>query len=293
MKKEIQKRGKGMSATIRGTAEHVDAFQYICDQLGGELKTNPDGSITVTFVLSTTNNNSPNSFNIKSGDSAIGRSVCSQLGGKYIKTKSGAKCEFFLPQDPRWSINPISNDAALVRFDSDTFYIATSRDNGIACQVYLGGRLIENISLVESYKCKRIDVVVTGVDGTTSKMKIVNSEGLVTLSYLFDDETIFCLEETISSIQTSFMLNYSKNPQFHVDVPYLNLLFEKIQKDSLFRRQIEPFFKPNNDGATEDIVYFCAGACGICAATLEPHACYVCTRCLSAFTSTPSNNGLD
>ncbi len=152
MTKEIQKRGKGMSATIRGTAEHADALQHICDQLGGKLETDPAGSVTVTFFSYSTHTNSTTSFNIETGDSATGRSVCSQLGGKYIKTKSGAKCEFFLPQDPRWSINPISNDAALVRFDSDTFYIAASRDNGISCQVYLSGRLIETISLVESYK---------------------------------------------------------------------------------------------------------------------------------------------
>lgn len=277
------------SATISCPPEHAEAFRDICAQLEGKISTILDGSLTCDFTVPPSGGLTSvlRSFNVNENQVTAGRALCSQLGGRFAATDSGAKCEFFLPLDPQWSINPLSENAILVRFDIDTSYTAAAIRDGILLQAFQSGRLIERISLVQSPANDSFDVTVTDAEGTKSTLRVLISEGRVRMSLSFDGKLVFECEDSVHSIQHAFAASYAMHRECRPDVPYLKLLLTKINDDLRFREHIEPFLGIAKRPVEGPVLYFCVAACGLCTSTGDPHACVACSYCLTRFTAAP------
>lgn len=274
----------GGSFTCR--PEHAVVCRNICDQLGGGLSTNPDGSVTCSFTLPESTGGAsrvPGSFSINKSDVVQGEAICNQLGGKIIDNKSGAKCEFFLPQEPRWSMCPLSNNAGIIRFDTDTFYITAATSNGVILKVFQGGSELEESSLIFLRSDNGARVDAKGTDGSTSTLQFSTKDGSVSIRYSYRNHIIFELEEPLTLAEKAFAAHYARNSESHPHLPYLQLLLDEMRRNPSFHEQVLNLIGFDAGSSAEPgVISFCAFACRVCLLSLEPHACVAWAFCTGA-----------
>lgn len=284
----------GFSGTVRCPAEHAGACRYVCDQLGGRLSVNPDDSLTCDFTLPTSSTpvlRAPGSFEVNESQAVAGRSICSQLGGKFIVTDAGGRCEFLLPQEPRWSIQPLSHNAAVVRFDTDTFYTVAATATGVALTTIHGGTVIERIELVQSRSDGTVTVIAVGTDGATSKLQASMRRDRISLSYSVRNQAVFEHEGTVMSAVNAFTTEYARSSsELYPQLPYARLLLEEVNRSPLLGSNIARFLGPGvrSDPSVVGPIDFCQFACSICWASggAEVHACIACIFC-NSFSAAP------
>jgi hypothetical protein len=272
----------GGSFTCR--PEHVDVCISICDQLGGGLSTNPDGSVTCSFTLPTPGSpttGSGGSFTCGPEHAAICRAVCNQLGGTLDRNPDhSTTCRFFLPQVPQWSIVPITDDAVRVQFDADMFYIFSVGVEGTFLRAFNNGRISEEVSGVIARADHKVSVFQTGSDGANALMAISGEANCLVTRYSFNGKKIFEIQSPSTSHGPLLARKLRENKDCQPEVRYSKLFIDRLVSQPQFMQQLQILTGTPARSEGNAVETVCKVACVACGLTGTIAACFGWAICI-------------
>lgn len=267
--------------------EHRLVCEQVCNDLGGGLSTNPDGSITCCFTLPSPSSGSgepQGRFKCDADDAVPCGDICRQLGGTLDHDASGSTaCRFHLPQEPQWSIVPIAEDTVRVRFDVETFYTFSVRSPETCLRVFRSGRQIEELSGVVSRTEHSLKTIGSGSDGSTAVMTTSGGAECLNTSYTLDGRTIFGIESAAAAHGQLLARELSRIVMLQPDLGYSNLFVDRVVRNASFLDRLQLMTgtdTPAKGGNTVNKI--CIAVCAACGLTGNGLACLSWMACVFA-----------
>lgn len=273
--------------------EHAKECGWLCDQLGGGLSTNPDGSVTCEFKIELPDGTSTGdgSFKVPNERIEVGRAACRQLGGKYMLTEEGATCSFRLPQEARWSTRRISQHSVLVRFDPHVFYILSCEAAAVRLQVFDGGAIAEEFYYGVSVPEYTAVIYVRDREGRDASLHLELTKDLTSLVHCHKGEQAYALKVPPMMFPRAYLERSASGETPRPKTPYLDLFAGALRVEPALRNLAAQACRPPTAQAPNGLVdTFCQDACAICEASHDPWYCLACFGC-KIILKTPTGDG--
>jgi hypothetical protein len=181
-------------------------------------------------------------------------------------------------EEPKWNIQRISDNSALVRYDQDTLYVIGATQDSFVLKVLKGGDLIEEASLCRSQSDPSVSVIVNA-GNKTSRLHLKFDGGCVSLRYFLDNELVFEEVGSASSGYSAMARKYAADTEVYDRSSYLKQFIQKTREDSFFKQQVARSILQVVSPAA-DPVDFCDWACKACWNWMYlPHSCIACIYC--------------
>lgn len=284
MSTSTKQKQESIAGTFTCPRDRADVGRTICDQLDGVSSVNPDGSLTCKFVLAEPLSGADRvkgSFSVKRDAVVHGAEICQQLGGTFSESKSGAKCDFYLPQEPRWSACPISDRSGTIRFDSETFYVVAATPTGAVLKLFQNGTEMERCTLTFFADGTGARLDAKGADGVPSSLEFSSEHGIAAIRYSYGGQTVIDVKTPLEEAEKTFAAHYARNPDCHARLPYSHLLVNEMSANRPFHEQVLGLIGSQIQPPMPlGVVSFCFFACRACLISLEPHACVAWAFCM-------------
>ncbi len=181
--------------------------------------------------------------------------------------------------EPQWTIQSISDNSALILYNTETAYVIGATPNTFIMKALNGGYVAEDASVSRS-KVNRSLIVSVTVDNSTTRLQAAFDGGAVSLRYFRDNELVLEEEGSILAGYSAPARKIATDRQVYEKTVHLARLIEKIRADSFFREQVLRSINQLVDPSVSDPIDYCDWVCKQCWHGMYlPHSCIACIFC--------------